>query len=231
MAGETLQVLLRQPQGLAQVLDDTLHRVGGDGPGQDGVLRPEAPVHPLDQFVPELTGEVQVDVGEQGGILGDEPLQGQAPPQRVHVADADEIARQQGHRGAAPPARGPFFQGSLRVAHVPLLHDLPGQEDYLPVEQQEPGQAVPGDEPELLIQAFRHRPGHRAVPALGGLQAEPPQVGLGGESQGHGALRQGVAQVGGQVEAALLRNPDGVATASGYCRNRTSIRSGDFRHR
>ena len=63
LAGEPLQVLLGQPQGLAQVLDDALHRVGADGPGQDGVLRPETPVHPPDEFVPEGPGEVQVDVG------------------------------------------------------------------------------------------------------------------------------------------------------------------------
>ena len=58
------QVLLRQPQGFAEVLDDALDRVGRDRPRQDGELRPESPVHPLDELVPQASGEVQVDVGQ-----------------------------------------------------------------------------------------------------------------------------------------------------------------------
>ena len=98
LPGEEPQVLPGQPQGLAQVLDDALHRVGGDGPGEDGELRAEVAVHAADELVAEAAGEVQVDVGEQGHVLGDEALQGQAPPQGVDVADADEMAGQ-----AAPP--------------------------------------------------------------------------------------------------------------------------------
>ncbi len=98
--GEEPQVLLGQSQGLAQVLDDALGRVGGDGPGEDGVVLPEVAMHPLDEFVPERPGEVQVDVGELGRVLRDEPLQGEVPTERVHVADADEVAHQEGHRGA-----------------------------------------------------------------------------------------------------------------------------------
>ncbi len=63
LSGQRLQVLFGQSQGLAQVLDDALDRVGGDGPGQDGVVRPEVLMHPLDQLVPQPTGEVQIDVG------------------------------------------------------------------------------------------------------------------------------------------------------------------------
>ena len=58
LPGESRRSSLRQPQGLAQVLDDALHRVGGYGPGQDGVVRPEATVYPLYQLVPEAAGEV-----------------------------------------------------------------------------------------------------------------------------------------------------------------------------
>ena len=61
---EQPQVVLRQAQRLAQVLDDALHRVGGDGPGKDGELGPEALVHAPDQLVPYGPGEVEVDVGE-----------------------------------------------------------------------------------------------------------------------------------------------------------------------
>ena len=98
LLGEHPQIFLWQPQGLAQVLDDPLHRVGGHGPGQYGELGAEVPVHPLDEFIPECPWEVQVDVGEDGHILGDEAFQGEAPAQGVDVADADKIADQQRHR-------------------------------------------------------------------------------------------------------------------------------------
>ena len=134
-----------------------------DGPGQHGELRPEALVHPPDQLVPQLAGEVQVDVRQQALVRGDEPFQGQAPAQGVHVADADEVADQQGHRGAAASARRPLLQGDLRVGQPPFLHDFLGQVDQLPVEQQEPGPAVPRNQAELLRQPLLHRRGHGTV--------------------------------------------------------------------
>ena len=92
-------------ESLAQVLDDALHLVGGDGPREDGVFRPEVPVHPLYQLVPEAPGEVQVDVRQRRHILGDETLQCEVPHEGVHVADADEIPHQQGHRRTTSPSR------------------------------------------------------------------------------------------------------------------------------
>ena len=124
-----------KPEGLAQVLDDALHLVGGDGPREDGVFRPEVPVHPLYQLVPEAPGEVEVDVRQGRHILGDESLQGEVPPEGVHVADADEVPHQQGHRRAASPARRSLLHGRLRVHQSSLLHDPLGEEGYLPVQQ------------------------------------------------------------------------------------------------
>ena len=98
LPGEEPEVLLRQPQSLAQVLDDALHRVGGYGPGQDGVVRPEATMNALYQIVPEAAGEVQVYVRQEGCVLGDEPLQGEIPPEGVDVAYTDEVSRQHSHR-------------------------------------------------------------------------------------------------------------------------------------
>ena len=100
---EEPQVLLRQPQSLAQVLDDALHRVGGYGPGQDGVVRPEATVYPLYQLVPEAAREVQVYVRQEGCVLGDEPLQSEIPPEGVDVAYADEVS----HQHMPPRSRAP----------------------------------------------------------------------------------------------------------------------------
>ena len=210
LLGKPLQVFFGQSQGLSQVLDDALDRVGADDPGQDGVLRPEAPVHPLDEFVAEGAGKIEVDVGQQAGVLGDEPLQGQAPVQGVHVADADEVAHQKGHRRTPAPARRPLFQGNLRLDQAFLQHDFLGQQDYLPVEQQETGQAVALDQPELLVQSLPHLEGWRAVAPLGGLVAQLPQVAGGSIALGNGGIGQGVPQVIGQVEITPIGDSDGV---------------------
>ena len=109
------------------------------------------------------------------------------------MADADEVSHQQGHRGAAPPTRRAFLQRGFRVGQSLLLHDSLGEEDDFAVEQQEPGQPVQFDEPELFPEPLRHLPGHRAVAPLDGLVAQPVQVAVGGVSLGHFGFRQGVA--------------------------------------
>ena len=43
------------------------------------------------------------------------------------MADAGEVANQQGDGGAAPAPRRPFLQGRFRVRQSLLLHDLLGQ--------------------------------------------------------------------------------------------------------
>ena len=130
------------------------------------------------------------------------------------MADADEVAHQQGHRGTPAPARGPFLHGNLRLGQSLLLHDFLhdflGQQDNLPVEQQESGQAVALNQPELLVQPVGHRRRDGAVATLGGLQAEAAQVAGGSVALGHGGVGQGVTQVVGQVEGALLGDSDGV---------------------
>ena len=65
---------------------------------------PEMAVHPLDQHLAQTAGEIEVDVRQAGHVLGDEALQRQVPLERVDVADADQVADQQGHGGAAPAA-------------------------------------------------------------------------------------------------------------------------------
>ena len=154
-----------QAQGLTNVLEDAPDGVGGDGAGEDGVLLAEALMHPSNEFIPQIAGKVQVDVRQQAGVLGDEPLQGEAPLQGVHVADTDEVAHQQGYRGAPAPARRTFFQGRLRVGQPPFLHYLLGQQDNLPVQQQEAGQAVPANQLEFFLKSLLHLPGDRAVTA------------------------------------------------------------------
>ena len=95
---EEPEVVPGQAQGLAQVLDDALGGIGGYCAGKDGVVRPKAAVDSLYQLVPEDAREVQVYVRQDGGVLGDESLQGEVPPEGVDVAYADEVSRQHSHR-------------------------------------------------------------------------------------------------------------------------------------
>ena len=63
------QVLSGQAEGLAEVLDDSPGRVRGDGPREDGELRPEVLVNPAYQLVAQRAREVQVDVREHAHVL------------------------------------------------------------------------------------------------------------------------------------------------------------------
>ena len=204
------EMLLRKPQGLAEVLDDALDLIGRNGPGQDGVLRPEVLVDALDQLVPETSGEVEVDVGERRHVLGDEAFQGEAPLQGIDVADADEVSDQQGHRRAAPPSGRPLLDRGLGVYQSPLLHDALGDEHDLPVEQQEAGQVEALDQSKLLLEALPDPLRHRAVSPRRRLVAESPQIALRRVPLRHGGVRQGVAEVPAEVEFAPLRHTKGV---------------------
>ena len=203
---EQSHVVLRQPQRLPEVLDDALHRVGGNGSGEHGELRSEVFVHPPDEVVAYRPREVQVNIGEHGHVLRDEPLQRQVPPEGIDMADADEVPHQQSDRGATPSARWAFFQGCLRVCQPLLLHDGLGEQHNLPIEEQESREPVLAYQPELLVQTLPDLRGDGPVAPLGRFDAEPFEEALRGIPLRHLRFRQGVAEVGAEVEGALLRD-------------------------
>ena len=154
LLGQPPQVFLGQAEGLAEILDDALDGVGGDGAGENGELRPEMAVDPRDQVVAERAGEVEVDVGEHGHVLRHEPLQGEVPAEGVDVADADQVSGEQGDRGAPAPAGGPLLEGCLGRGQPLLLHDPLGEQDDLAVEEQKAGKVVLAYQPHLLGEAL-----------------------------------------------------------------------------
>ena len=79
------------------------------------------------------------------------------------------------------------------MGHAPLLHDLLGEKDDLPVERRKARQTVPAYQPELLFQAFFHRFRHEAVAPERRLEAEAFQVALGGVPFGDGRLGEVIA--------------------------------------
>ena len=93
---------------------------------------------------------------------------------------------------------------------APLHQDLLGQKGDLAVEQQKSGQVEPLDQAELLGQATLHLCGNALVPPNGPLPAELFQVAQRRAARGHRRVGQAVAQVGAEVEAALLGHAQGV---------------------
>ena len=205
------QLFARQPE----VLDDALDGVGVDGAGEDGEVRSEMAVHPFDQCLAQAAGEIEIDVRQARHVLGDEALQRQVPLERVDVADADQVADQQGHRGAAPTARRSLLQRRLRGRQAALLHDPLGDAHDLPVQQQETGQMMPFDEPHFLVEARFKLRGDGAVAPDGGFEAKLLQVALRGVAYGYVGLGEGVAEVGAQVEGAAFGEARGVGERLG----------------
>ena len=110
------------------------------------------------------------------------------------MTDADEIAHQQCHRRSPPPTRRPLLQRSLRVGQALLLHDLLGEKDDLPIQEQEPRQPVPADQPELLLQPCLDFHRHGPVAAQCSLGAEAFQVAVGGVAGWDRRLWEGVPE-------------------------------------
>ena len=126
------------------------------------------------------------------------------------MADPDQVADQQRHRGAPPATGQALLQRRLGSDQAALLDDPLGEAHDLAVEQEEAGQVVAADQPELLFQPPLDRLGERAVTPRRRLMAEPLEVALGRVALGHERVGQGVAEVGGEVEAALFRDLQGV---------------------
>ena len=148
--------------------------------------------------------------GSSGHVLRDEPFQGETPAQGVDVADANKVSHQQRHRRAPAPTRRPLLQRSLGVGQALLLHDLLGEKDDLPIQEQEPRQPVLADQMELFIQPGLHLRRHGPIAAKHGLGAEASQVAVGGVAGWDRRVGEGVPEPRGQVELALVSDLQGV---------------------
>ncbi len=95
---EQAQLLLRQPQSLAQIPQHPLYLVGEDRAGQHRILRPEPPVDPLDQLVAQCPRKVEVDVRQHRHVRREKTFQREIPLEGIDMADADQISHQQRHR-------------------------------------------------------------------------------------------------------------------------------------
>ena len=125
--------------------------VGGERGHQRGVLGAVSLDHVQHQPLAHVAGEVEVDVGHAGQILGQEPAQEQARLHRVDVGEPDQVAHDRADAGAAATAgrKQPAAGASAAHAHRHRARHL----EDVAVQQKEPGQPVMGDQAAAPVPA------------------------------------------------------------------------------
>ena len=109
-------------------------------------------VDSLYDLVSQPPWEVQVYVGEYVSVLGDEPLQSKVPLQGIDVADADEVADQQGHGRSSASDGRTLFQRSLWRYQSLFFCNVLSYETYLAIQKQEARQVELAKKPELFFE-------------------------------------------------------------------------------
>ena len=203
-ASEALHLAERQAQRLAEVADRAARLVGGEGGDQRRALLSVALVHPRDQLLPDVAGEVEVDVGDLGELLVQEAPQEEVVLDRVDVGEARQVADQRADAGAAPAAGRQQPPRGLRAAH--LGRDLAGQLQHVLVEKEEAREPQLPDQRQLLLETPLGL-GAMGGPLVAMHQAHPAE--LGQAAVRARVLRAGiaVADLPRQVEAQALGEP------------------------
>ena len=147
---EPLHLAERQPQRLAEVSDRAARPIGGEGSDQRRALLSIALVHPRDQLLPNVAGEVEVDVGNLGELLVQEAPQEELVLHRVDVGEAGQVADQRADTRSAAPSGRQQPPGRFRTAH--LHRNLAGQLQHVLVEEEEAGEPQLPDQRQLLVQ-------------------------------------------------------------------------------
>ena len=150
-AGEPLELGEREPERLADVADRAAAAVGREGRDERGVLAAVALGDGDDQLLADVAREVEVDVGHRDQLVVEEPAEREVRLDRVDVRQAGEVADDRADARAPPPPRRQDV--ARRVAPAHLERAGAGQLEHLPVEQEEPGEAEPGDQRQLGLEA------------------------------------------------------------------------------
>ena len=194
----------RQPQRLAEVADGALRAVGGEGGDEGRAVGSVALVHPRDQDLADVAGEVEVDVRHRGRFLVEEAAGEEVGLDRVDVGEAGQVADDRADAGAAAAARRQHGARRLRPAH--LGGDLARQLEQVAVEEEEAREVELADRRQLLLQSplRLEQAGAAAVALAEEVVADTGQLGVGA-----GVLAAGVAvaQLLGEVEAEPLGEP------------------------
>ena len=167
-----------------------------------------------DEPLPDVAGEVQVDVGHRRHVAVEKPPEEQPVANRVDVGQAGEVADDRPDRRSTPAARRQDPARRPRGAH--LVRDLPGKLQDLAVQEEESGEVVVGDQLELLVQPQERLATLRGV-GVAGAELVAADAGEGGVGvlAGGGEVGRAVAEVAGEVELEALREPDGLRDRGG----------------
>ena len=152
--GQAVELGGGQAERLADVADRAAHAVGGEDRDQRGVVAPPALVDTLDQLGADVAREVEVDVGQRVQLLVEEAPDEEVVVDRVDVREPDQVADHRGDRGAAAAPRREVGDASRGAGPAHVAGYLLRQLEDLEVDQEEPGEVVQLDEPQLLDELF-----------------------------------------------------------------------------
>ena len=138
----------REPQRVADLAHRRARPVGHEVADHPRVLGAVAPVDVLDDLLPPLVAEVDVDVGVGRPALVDEPLEQEAVGDRVDPGDPEHVRHDRARRAAPALRRDPLL---LREPH------------QVPADQEELGEAGLLDDVELVGEPLDHRRGQRVI--------------------------------------------------------------------
>ena len=152
----------REPERHSHLAHDGSGSVGDDVADHPGVLGSVALVDVLDDLLPSLGREVDVDVRVGRPALVDEPLEQEVVADRVDPGDPQDIGHDRVGRAPSTLGRDP---AGLGEAH------------QVPADQEELGQAGPLDDLELVGELADDRRGHRVVAPPGALVTQLGEIG------------------------------------------------------
>ena len=211
-ARHPLDLSRRQPQRLAQLADRPPRAIGRKRRHQRRAVVPVALVHPRDQLLADVTREVEVDVGQRGQLVVQEAPDQQVVGDRIDVREAGQEADDRGDARAPPAPRRQQPPHAVGPTH--LDRHLAGQLQHVVMEQEEPGQPEPLDDPKLLLEPGLRLParGDFASARVAGdtrIVLQPRLAQLGQLAHRLGVLRSriAIAEVAAQVEPQPLGQP------------------------
>jgi len=156
-----------------------------------------------DQLLPHFTAEVQVYVWDGRHFLIEEATDNEDVLDGIYVAEANQVADERPNAAAPSPSR----RLAAMVGAVYLSRNLGAELQQVVIDEEEAGQAVLGDQPQLIIQAWE---GDgilvRGVFAAQPFQAEAAQRLVRSFTGRAGIVREAIAQVAGQIKLAAFGN-------------------------
>ena len=195
---------LRQAERFADIAHGAAQAVGGEGGDQRGVVAAPVLVDALDQPRADVAREIEVDIGQRVQLFVEEAAEIELVGDRIDVREADQVADDRGDGGAAAAADGQVGAPARGLLAADLVGNFLGQLKHLVVDEEEAGQVVALDQPQLLLQAGVGQlliagPRVALEQPLAAELFEAPDRGLAAGQLGAG---QSIAEVCGDVELA-----------------------------